>query len=112
MRSGRLRHRVTLQRQDTAPRDAHGGLPLVWTALGSRSCEIADQGGGERNQTSGETSEITANILMRRDSLTKTLTPADRLLDERQSPAVAYEIIRCLARNRDRDLLILCKRDG
>ena len=107
-----MRHRVTLQRQDTTPRDAHGGLPLVWTDLGSRACSIEDLGGGERQETSGEISEITTNILMRRDALSKTLTPADRLLDERQSPAVVYEIMRCLSRNRDRDLILLCKRDG
>ena len=112
MSSGRYRNRVTLQRQDLTPRDAMGGLPITWSDLGTRPCKILDVGGGEKVEQSGQISEVQTRIGMRADALTNTLTPADRLLDERNSPAHVYQILRILRQNRDRELVILCERAG
>lgn len=112
MRPGKLRHRVTLQSQDVAPRNAMGEIPLTWTDLGSRACEIKTMSGREYLETFGQDSELSVRIWMRGDSLTKTLKPENRLLDERSSPAVVYNIKSILSENRERDLIFVCTRDG
>lgn len=89
-----------------------GGLPTTWRDLGQRPAAIRDRRGNERERASGEVAEATTEITLRRDSLTKTLTAADRLLDERNSPATVYEIVAPpILVNRDRDLQVLCKRN-
>jgi head-tail adaptor len=107
MKSGKMIHRVSIQTRDTT-KDAMGGPATTWTTIGSRACQIEEGTGSETWQTSGQYDQVSARIHLRRDTLTRNMTPAYRLLDERQSPAVTYDIVAVLRNNRDRDLIVMC----
>lgn len=78
MRAGSLRHKVTFERQSSA-QDTFGGIPDTWASVGDRFASVEPFRGSEREVQSGEISRLMVKIKVRYDSLTKTITPADRI---------------------------------
>lgn len=79
MRIGNLRHRVTLQRL-TGERGAAGGANDTWQDIGLRWASVKPLSGREWVNAAAANTEISHDVMLRADSLTKTLTPRDRLL--------------------------------
>lgn len=78
MRAGSLRHKITFERQ-SATQDSFGGVPDTWTSLGDRFASLEPMRGNEKEVQSGEISRLMVKLKVRYDSLTKTITPSDRI---------------------------------
>lgn len=76
--AGELRYRVTIQRY-TVANDPLGGEVKTWADLAVRWSDISFGTGRERREAAQEVASVPATFLMRRDSVTATITPADRL---------------------------------
>lgn len=76
--AGQLRYRVTIQRY-TVSTDPLGGEIKAWADLAARWSDISFGTGRERREAAQEAASVPATFLMRHDSLTATITPADRL---------------------------------
>lgn len=76
--AGQLRYRIELWRYTTTT-DPLGGEIKAWAFLKKRWADMTSGTGRERREAAQEVSSIAATFSIRRDSLTRTLTPADRL---------------------------------
>jgi head-tail adaptor len=78
--AGDMPYRVAFWRF-TATRDDFGGQVKTWAAIpnGARWADIVFGTGRERREAAQEVASAPATFSVRRDSLTRTLTPADRL---------------------------------
>lgn len=105
MRAGRLRHKITFERQSVT-QDSFGGVPDTWTSLGDRFASVEPVRGMESEVQSGEISRTMVNIRVRYDSLTTTITPKDRITWN----GSIYDIHGIQnVWHRDRELLITCE---
>jgi len=112
MKAGRLRHKVTLERQSRS-KDAFGEYVDVWTTLAVRRCSIEPLMGKEFYEQSGEHSRMPTRIRIRHDSSIAGLKPYDRAVDNSVSPAIIYNIESVQnPRERDRELVLMCERVG
>ena len=80
MRAGPLRHMITLQRQDNAPRNNYGEKPANWADLGLVRASIDPIKGSEKTSASGENAQLTHRIRVRYSGLIEMLRPRDRVL--------------------------------
>ena len=78
MRAGRLDKRVSLERIDPGE-DDHGEPLETWSTLAVRWASIEPLNGREYLAKSVENSEVTTRIRLRYDSVSSTLTSADRI---------------------------------
>lgn len=78
MQAGRLRHRVTIQRL-TGAIGPTGGVADAWQDIGIRWASVKPLAGREWANAVAQQTEITHDVMLRADSLTRTLTPRDRL---------------------------------
>jgi SPP1 family predicted phage head-tail adaptor len=90
MRAGRLRDKVSIQTRSTTA-DAFGGLVDTWTEDATRSCSIEPVNGKEYFAAQGEQTAASVRIRFRYEA--GLLSPAKRLVDNRVSPAVIYDIV-------------------
>lgn len=106
MISGKLRHRITAERQVTT-KDAAGQINDTWTVLFTRMADLEPVSGREYFNASGERAEITTQIRVRYDAATASLKPYDRILHG----STAYDVMSVInVRERNRELLIMAKR--
>lgn len=76
IRSGRLRHRVTVERP-TEGRDAHGGVSLAWSRVATRWAGIEPISGKEFIASEATQTNVSHRIMLRAGGL--TLSPRDRI---------------------------------
>ena len=108
MRAGRLRHKITIERQ-SATEDAHGERIDTWATLAIRWASVEPLNGKEFFASSGEQSQITTRIRLRYDSTLSDLAPPDRI----SFNSVIYNIESVINPNElNKDLILMCKRDG
>ena len=88
-RPGRINRRVELRRDTGTTQDEFGAHLEEWTLIGSRWAEIQPGKGGEVFAEESERAKQAVTIVIRRDELTKTLTPADRIVD---TDGIEYDI--------------------
>lgn len=105
---GRLRHKVTLQRQDTT-QNAVGERTLTYTDLATRRVRIEPLNGREYFEEGAEKAEVTARIRLRYDNSLSDLGSGDRVVHG----AVVYDIKSVInVEERNRELVLMCDRDG
>ena len=108
MRTGNLRHPVTIQRQSTA-RDVVGQLVDTWTTLCSRMASIEPLNGREYFGASGENSDVSTRIRMHWDAVAATVKPSDRVVHG----LVQYDVLSVIVpREHSREIILMAKRDG
>ncbi len=78
MDAGALDRRVTIERF-TETEDPGGRPVQAWAPLTTRWASVSFGRGEERRQAAQESASAPATFRMRWDSVTKTITPADRL---------------------------------
>lgn len=104
MRSGRLRHRVTIERRTTTT-DAHGDQLDTWTTMATVWAAIEPLNGREYFAASGEASEVTARIRLRYQSELAGMTTADRVTHN----GVNYDIRSVInPEQRGMELVLMC----
>lgn len=109
MKSGKLKYRVSIQRQ-VQTQDAVGQLNDSWVELASRRASIEPLQGRDFFRASGEHIDITTRIRLRWETVLQDLTPADRIVDEAFSPQVEYKIISVINSNRrNHELICMCR---
>ncbi|WP_299081715.1 phage head closure protein [uncultured Paraglaciecola sp.] len=79
--AGALRHRIRLERQESSNDPVTGERLQSWITLADRRGHIKPVRGSELIPTSGETSQITAKIMLRYDATLSGLNPKDRAID-------------------------------
>lgn len=110
MRSGDLKHTVTIQRQSTV-QDAMGQPLLEWATVATRRVSIEPLAGREFFAASGRDSEITTQMRIRLDALIRSVKPSDRVIDHSQSPSTVYDIESIInIREANREAILMCKR--
>jgi len=110
MRAGKLRYTVTLERIGTG-KNSRGELSQSYSTIATRRAAIRPLIGREFYQASGEHSELTTEIRIRRDAITGTLKPKDRITDTGHSPNVIYDIQSVMRPNETaQELVIMCVR--
>lgn len=87
MQAGKLDRRITLQRYGTTY-NAFNEPETGWTDLGKRWASKEDVSDGEKVRAAQVGASVTTRFRVRYDSLTSTLTAADRLVCE----GVEYQI--------------------
>ena len=112
MRAGRLRKKVTFETRGTTK--SNTGEPVnTWTDIATRSASIEPLMGKEFYSDSGEHSRHDTRIRVRWDNALDGLKPFDRVIDKRRSPQVVYDIESVQnPREKNRELVLMCKRDG
>jgi SPP1 family predicted phage head-tail adaptor len=105
MRSGRLRHAATIERQSTTP-DSFGQLVDTWSTIAHRTVSVEPLNGREYFNASGESSEITTRIRMRYDEDTAEIKPFDRIMIDGRT----YDIVSVInVQQRNRELVLMCR---
>lgn len=108
MKSGKLRHRVTLQ-QLVEARDGFGEPADSWADLGTRWARVVPLSGKESVSDAHELAFINARIELRADALTKALTARDRAVYK----GVIYDIEAVIdVSGMGREIHLMCHRDG
>jgi SPP1 family predicted phage head-tail adaptor len=108
MRTGSLRHPITVERQATT-RDETGQYPQTWSTLCSRVASVEPLNGREYFNASGERSEVSTRIRMHYDSVTATIKPFDRVLHG----STTYDILSVIdPRERHHEVILMCRRAG
>lgn len=79
MRAGQLKHRVSIERQTTAP-DAYGQPQNTWSIIASRRASIVPTTGIEKYVKSGEASSTKFIITLRYESLLADLGSKDKFV--------------------------------
>jgi len=105
VRAGKLRHRVTLQRNAPVS-DGAGGEAGNWTTLATRKAAIEPQSGGEKFAADQVVSQETVRIRMRYDSVTSTITTKDRIVFGVRVFDIKYPFNRG---ERNREMVFLCE---
>jgi len=90
MRAGRLKDKVSIQTRSTTA-DDFGGVVDSWVEDATRSCSIEPVNGKEYFSAQGEQTAGSVRIKFRYEA--GLLSPAKRLVDNRASPAVIYDIV-------------------
>jgi len=105
MRSGRLRHRVTVQRNTPTRGDA-GGRVDNWADLATVWASIWPLAGKEAVQGRAENAEVTHRVQLRWQSSLADLSPRDRLIFAGR----VLEIVGVVnVGERNRELELLCR---
>ncbi|KAA0017110.1 phage head closure protein [Salinicola corii] len=106
MRAGRLRHRVTIQRQGEG-KDELGQPVEGWEDVATVWAEVTGLSGREYIASGGEQSEVSMQVLMR------YRTGIDETMQVIHPPPTGggeiYEIISALPDARRRQLILMCK---
>jgi len=105
MQAGRLRHRVTIQRL-TGERGAAGGVNDVWQDIGTRWASVKPLSGREWVAAAAANTEISHDVMLRCDSITRSITPRDRLSFEGRALDIQAVME---VDERGRELRVLCK---
>jgi SPP1 family predicted phage head-tail adaptor len=79
MQAGALDRRITLQRYSTTYNSDNEPI-AAWTDLGKRWASKEDVSDGEQVRAAQVGASVTTRFVLRLDSLTKTLTSADRII--------------------------------
>ena len=104
--SGILRDRVSIE-SHTATRDAIGGVIETWAEDSARNCSIEPINGKEYFAAQGE--NIAHNIRVRFRYEQGLITPKKRLVNNRVSPQVVYDIESVInPGNENRELIVMC----
>lgn len=110
MRSGRLKDRVSIQAIASTV-DAAGQLNETWTQTASRACAIEPINGKEYFDKGGEHTAIDVRIRLRYEK--SIITEQHRLVDQRVSPNVIYDISSIInPRNENIELICMCIKHG
>lgn len=108
MRAGRLRDRVSIQSL-TVDEDAMGQPTGTWTTSVNRNCSIEPLNGSEYFTAEGEQQTQRVRIRFRYEK--GLLNTKKRLVDNRESPQVIYDIEDVIDhRNLHRELICMCRR--
>lgn len=106
MKAGRLRHKVTLQRQ-TGTKDAYQAPTEVYTDLATRRARYVPLSGKESFDDAHELGVVEVRFELRGDSVTRTLTARDRVAHG----GATYDILRVVDVNgRGREIHLMCRR--
>jgi head-tail adaptor len=112
MRFGNLRRSVSIQTEDT-DLNAAGEYDGTYTEIAQRRASIEPLTGKEWQAKSGENAEVSTRIRLRYDSTLAALKPHSRIVDISRSPNVVYDVISVVNyRERDREIICMCIRDG
>ena len=79
MQSGKLRHRITLERASES-KDEWGEITKTWTEFGKRWSRAVPLSGKESFSEAHEIATIDLRVELRHDSLTETITAKDRVV--------------------------------
>jgi head-tail adaptor len=110
MKAGRLHHTVVLQSQSNT-KNAMGEFVETYSTIATRRASIEPVNGREYWQQSGEHSDVTTRIRIRRDSTLAALKPKDRCVDTTFSPQAVYDIESVIRpRERFQELVLMCVR--
>lgn len=108
MRAGRLKDRLSIQSL-TVDEDAMGQPTGTWTTSAIRNCSIEPLNGREYFTAEGEQQTQRVRIRFRYES--GLLTTKKRLVDNRESPQVVYDIEDVINHgNEHRELICMCRR--
>lgn len=108
LKAGKMRHRVTFQRQSTT-KDAVGQLSQTWADIGARTASIEPLNGREYFNASGENSQVTTRIRLRYDATIGSVKPYDRVVHG----STVYDILSVINESeRNRELILMTKRAG
>ncbi len=80
VRAGQLRDRVEFQRLSSGAVDDYGNVYSGWATLVTRSADILEQRGKEKISGGVLEDNNLATLRVRSDSVTQTLTAADRVI--------------------------------
>ena len=106
MRAGRLKDRVSIQSRSTT-KDAIGGEVETWTTTYTRDCSIEPVNGKEFYAAQTESADTSVRIRFRYQS--GLLSTTKRLVDNRVSPQVIYDIESVIdPGNEHRELIAMC----
>ena len=78
--AGRLSHRVRFERRDETGNDGFGNVLKEWTTLCLRWAAYRPEFGREAIAADRQNSTRAGTVTVRRDTLTATITAADRLV--------------------------------
>jgi len=78
--AGLLRERVTFQRLNEGAADAYGNVYTGWADVGTRSADLRERTGKEAIQGGALSDVSMATMRCRSDSLTASITSADRVV--------------------------------
>lgn len=111
MRAGRLRDKVAIQSKTTTKNAIQEDVE-VWATAATRSCSIEPLNGKEFFAAQSESTESSVRIRFRYEA--GLLSTAKRLVNNRRSPAVTYDIESVInPGNENRELICMCVvRDG
>lgn len=109
MRAGRLNKRAVIERRNAA-KNNFGELVDSWQTLATRSIGIEPLNGKEYFNSVGENSGVTTRIRMRFDTITATITSADRI----NHNGTIYEIVSPPINPNERgaELVLMCEQNG
>jgi len=79
-RAGKLRERVAFERLSGSVVDAYGNTSTGWAALTSRQADMMERPGKEAVTGGALDDRGTATLRLRKDSVTETITAADRVI--------------------------------
>ena len=79
MRGGGLRHLVSIQRVGSTSINSFGESSDSWSTLAQRHASIQPLTGRERFSAAQAQSDVSHKIGLRADSVTRSLTPKDRI---------------------------------
>lgn len=88
MLAGRLDRRITIERLGTTYNDDNEPVS-VWTALATRWASKQDVSDGEKIRAAEVGATVTTRFQVRWDSVTETITAADRIIYDGQEYEVA-----------------------
>ena len=92
MRPGRLNLTVEILRDSGGTQGAFGEHVEAWTVVDTRRAHIAAARGVERFKDENERAEQLVTITLRYDTLTRTLTPRDRLRYTQDVLSYEYDV--------------------
>lgn len=78
-RAGGYRDRVTIQRLNSPGVDAYGNTATAWADLATRWANLREAPGKEQIQSGAQIGVNLATLRMLKDSVTETITTADRV---------------------------------
>lgn len=113
VRSGALRDKLKIYRLgQTSTGSRLGGKTIASTVHKTRRCSIEPLNGKEYFKSGADQTKVTHRIRFRYEA--DLLRAGDRLVDERQSPAVTYEVMGppINAGNENRELVVMCEVRG
>lgn len=105
MRGGRLRHRLAVQRQNSAP-DAYGEDTGTWSEIVQTRGDVEPLQGKELWEAQKATAEVTHRITMRYGV---DVLPEDRVINTTGAAHVTYEVTAVInVAQRNRELQVMC----